>query len=139
MIQVKCRKSRALSLWAAPLLLSGVFLAALFSPQVEARGHFGGGGAHFNVGGHFNAVRPMPGGGFHGEFARGTLSGDFLATHRFIQFARDTIIHPTPTLASAPLALSRPGLLGCDRSGRWWLVVHPATQLCQGDDRQCDL
>ncbi|USD19667.1 hypothetical protein [Microbulbifer variabilis] len=77
MIHAKHRKSRALSLWAAPLLLSGTLLAAVFSSQVEAREHFGGRGAHFNVGGHFNAVRPGPGGGFHGEFARGDFERRF--------------------------------------------------------------
>lgn len=58
-------KSAQISRRCTPGTVLACLLTATFlSPTAEALGRFGGGGAHFNIGGHFNGMRPMGGAGF---------------------------------------------------------------------------
>ncbi|WP_444957871.1 hypothetical protein [Microbulbifer sp. ZKSA002] len=70
------QKTGFLAQLVMPALVTGALLTALASPSAEAFGRFGGGGAHFNIGGHFNGMRPM-GGGFHGGYAPGEFARRF--------------------------------------------------------------
>ncbi|WHI47418.1 hypothetical protein [Microbulbifer sp. VAAF005] len=90
------QKTGFLAQLVVPALVTGALLTALASPSAEAFGRFGGGGAHFNIGGHFNGMRPM-GGGFHGGYAPGEFARRFPNHPHFTP-----IIHPTHRPLGAP-------------------------------------
>lgn len=63
-------------------VLVAALLVLMASYPAAALGRFGGGGAHFNVGGRFNAMRPI-GGGFRPEFRGGDIQRRFPDAHPF--------------------------------------------------------
>ncbi|WP_073270716.1 hypothetical protein [Microbulbifer donghaiensis] len=65
------------------LLLFSALLSLLASLPAGALGRFAGGGAHFNIGGHFNAIRPIGGGGFRPDFRGGDFQRRFPNAHPF--------------------------------------------------------
>ncbi len=76
MIGSSCRASHDSCRPLAFLALSSVLLVLLSAPA-EALGRFGGGGAHFNVGSHFNAMRPIGGLGFRPDLRGPEFQGRF--------------------------------------------------------------
>ena len=81
MIATNCRNTVSLRPLVAAFALMGALLALLASSPAEALGRFGGGGAHFNVGGHFNAMRPIGGGGLRPGFRGGDFQRRFPNVH----------------------------------------------------------